>query len=58
VAGIIYHTLSELNLAYPVVSDEAKRELLVAKKELEDEGSDRDTEKDSKKMNRKKRKKS
>jgi len=58
VAGIIYHTLSELNLAYPVVSDEAKRDLLVAKKELEDEGTDRDTEKASKKMNRKKGKKS
>jgi hypothetical protein len=37
VAGIIYQTLSDLNLAHPVVSEEAKKELLVAKKELEDE---------------------
>lgn len=58
VAGIIYHTLSELNLAYPVVSEEAKRELLVAKKELEDEGNGRAAEKASKKMNKKKKKKS
>ncbi|MGB9175295.1 MAG: polyphosphate kinase 2 family protein [Methanoregula sp.] len=49
VAGVIHHTLSELNLAYPVVSDEAKAELLVAKKELEDEGDGRDAEKDKKK---------
>jgi PPK2 family polyphosphate:nucleotide phosphotransferase len=54
VAGIIHHTLSELNLAYPVVSDEAKAELLVAKKELEDEGDGREAEKGKKKRNSKK----
>jgi len=58
VAGIINHTLAGLNLAYPVVSDEAKKELLVAKKELEDEGNGRGAEKDKKKKNRKKGRKS
>ncbi len=58
VAAIIHQTLAELNLAYPVVSDEAKKELLVAKKELEDEGNGRGAEKDKKKKNRKKGKKS
>ena len=58
VAGITVHTLSELNLAYPIVSDEAKQELLMAKKELDDEGSGREPEKDKRKMNRKNGKKS
>jgi len=58
VAGIINHTLAGLNLAYPVVNDEAKKELLVAKKELEDEGNGRGAEKDKKKKNRKKGRKS
>ena len=59
VAAIIHQTLSDLNLAYPVVSDDAKKELLVAKKELEDEGEGRGAEKDSKKKkNKKKGKKS
>jgi PPK2 family polyphosphate:nucleotide phosphotransferase len=59
VAGIIYHTLSELKLAYPVVSDEAKAELLVAKKELEEEGNGKGAEEDKKKQkNKKKSKKS
>jgi PPK2 family polyphosphate:nucleotide phosphotransferase len=57
VAGIIHQKLSELNLAYPAVSDTAKQELLVAKKELEEEGNGREAEKDIKK-NRKKREKS
>jgi hypothetical protein len=39
------------------VSDTAKQELLVAKKELEEEGNGREAEKDIKK-NRKKREKS
>jgi PPK2 family polyphosphate:nucleotide phosphotransferase len=55
VAGLIHHTLSELNLAYPVVGDEAKAELLVAKKELEDEGNGRGTEKDNKKKRKSKK---
>jgi PPK2 family polyphosphate:nucleotide phosphotransferase len=58
VAGIIHQSLAGLKLAYPVVSDEAKKELLVAKKELEDEGNGRGTEKDKKKKNRKKGRKS
>jgi PPK2 family polyphosphate:nucleotide phosphotransferase len=53
VAGITYHTLSELKLAYPVVSDAAKQELLVAKKELEDEGNGREAETDKKKKGKK-----
>jgi PPK2 family polyphosphate:nucleotide phosphotransferase len=57
VAGIIHQKLSELNLAYPAVSDTAKQELLVAKKELEEEGNGREAEKNIKK-NRKKREKS
>ena len=58
VAAIIHQTLAGLKLAYPVVSDEAKKELLVAKKELEDEGNGRGAEKDKKKKNRKKGRKS
>ncbi len=57
VAGVIYHTLSELKLAYPVVSDAAKKELLVAKKELEDESDGRGAEKSKKKKNKRKGKK-
>ena len=56
VAGIIHQTLSDLNLAYPVVSEEAKKELLVAKKELENEDNSRSAEKDKKKKNKKRRK--
>ena len=55
VAAIIHQTLSELKLAYPVVSDEAKEELLVAKKELENEGNGRVAEKDQKVRNKKKK---
>ena len=55
VAGIIHHTLSELDLAYPVVSNEAKAELLVAKKELDDEGDGREAEKDKKKKRKSKK---
>lgn len=58
VAGIIHQALSDLNLAYPVVSDEAKEALLEAKKELEDEGNGSGEEKDQKKKRKKKRKKS
>jgi PPK2 family polyphosphate:nucleotide phosphotransferase len=54
VAGIIHQTLADLKLAYPVVSDAAKQELLVAKKELEDENSGKSAEKDKKKKNKKK----
>jgi PPK2 family polyphosphate:nucleotide phosphotransferase len=54
VAGIIHQTLADLKLAYPVVSDAAKQELLVAKKELEDENSGKRSEKDKKKENKKK----
>ena len=56
VAAIIHQTLADLKLAYPVVSDAAKQELLVAKKELEDEDNGRSAGKDKKKKNKKRRK--
>lgn len=37
VAGIIYNTLADLKIDYPVVSEESKQELILAKKQLEDE---------------------
>ena len=55
VAAIIHQTLADLKLAYPVVSDAVKQELLVAKKELEDENNGRSAGKDKKK-NKKRRK--
>ena len=56
VAAIIHQTLADLKLAYPVVSYAAKQELLVAKKELEDEDNGRSADKDKKKKNKKRRK--
>jgi PPK2 family polyphosphate:nucleotide phosphotransferase len=56
VAAIIHQTLADLKLSYPVVSDAAKQELLVAKKELEDEDNGRSADKDKKKKNKKRRK--
>jgi PPK2 family polyphosphate:nucleotide phosphotransferase len=53
VAGIIFNTLADLNVAYPTVSDAAKQELLLAKKELEAEGDGSGSEKDRKKKNKK-----
>lgn len=53
VAGIIHKTLTDLNLAYPVVSDAAKKELVAAKKQLENEGTVKKAEKDSKKKKKK-----
>ncbi|WP_406656525.1 polyphosphate kinase 2 family protein [Methanolobus sp. ZRKC2] len=38
VAAVICNTMNKLNLAYPVVSEQQKQALLVAKKELENEG--------------------
>ena len=37
VAGVLYHTLQGLNLAYPTVSEVQKQALLAAKQELENE---------------------
>jgi len=37
VAAVLYHTLDDLNLAYPTVSEEQKQALLVAKGALENE---------------------
>jgi len=45
VAAIIYNTLADLKVAYPTVSEEAKQELLLAKKELEAEVSENKPEK-------------
>jgi PPK2 family polyphosphate:nucleotide phosphotransferase len=53
VAGIIHKTLTDLKLAYPVVSDAAKKELVAAKKQLENEGTVKKAEKDSKKKKKK-----
>lgn len=39
VAAVLYYTMKKLNLAYPAVSEEQKQALLVAKEELENEGS-------------------
>ena len=55
VAGIIFNTLADLNVAYPTVSDAAKKELLLAKKDLEEEDGRQGAGKDTKK-NKKKRK--
>ncbi|MFN8378634.1 MAG: polyphosphate kinase 2 family protein [Anaerolineae bacterium] len=38
VGAIIMHTLENLKLAYPIVSDEQKAELMAAKEELESQG--------------------
>ena len=56
VAGIIHQTLSDLNLAYPVVSETAKKDLIAAKKELENEATGGEPEKDKKRKKKKRRK--
>ena len=38
VAAVLYNTMKNLNLAYPIVSEQQKQALLVAKDELESEG--------------------
>lgn len=53
VAAIIHQTLADLNLAYPVVSDAAKKELVAAKKQLENEGSVKRAKKNPKKSKKK-----
>jgi PPK2 family polyphosphate:nucleotide phosphotransferase len=62
VGGIIINTLADLKISYPSVSKEAKQELLVAKKGLEEENTKKNPEKKnpekSKKKHTKKEKKS
>ena len=62
VAAIIYNTLSDLKIAYPMVSEETKQELILAKKKLEDEDNEKkpeegDNEKKPKKSKKKRNKK-
>jgi PPK2 family polyphosphate:nucleotide phosphotransferase len=53
VGGIIINKLADLKIAYPTVSKEAKQELLVAKKGLEEEDKKKNPEKSNKKRNKK-----
>jgi PPK2 family polyphosphate:nucleotide phosphotransferase len=48
VAAIIYFTLADLKVSYPMVSEEQKGELLLAKKMLEDEGNGKKVVKEDK----------
>jgi Fe-S cluster biosynthesis and repair protein YggX len=54
VAGIIYNTLADLGVDYPEVSEEAKRELRLARLELEDEADAPPQQNGKPKKNRKK----
>ena len=54
VAAIIYNTLADLGVDYPEVSEEAKRELRLARLELEDEADAPPQQNEKPKKNRKK----
>jgi PPK2 family polyphosphate:nucleotide phosphotransferase len=56
VAAIIYNTLSDLKVAYPTVSEKTKQELLLAKKQLEEEDNGKEPERNRKKRDKKRRK--
>jgi PPK2 family polyphosphate:nucleotide phosphotransferase len=55
VAAIIYNTLSDLKVAYPIVSEKTKQELLLAKKKLEEEDNGKEPERNRKKREKKRR---
>jgi PPK2 family polyphosphate:nucleotide phosphotransferase len=57
VGGIIINTLADLKISYPTISKEAKKELLTAKKGLEEEDTKKNSQKNPEKSKKKRNKK-